>query len=466
MSNQPAWLTEDVFQKVFETKYGKNFQIKSFTVALIEDSWDKTPTYRVQTDIEFKAKNSSSIFGCGHKKFQETISYLLRLSPESEIEMFDKVIPAFEKLYADKGKNVIFSQKPQKIYHNMALLFEDPKSKCLKKFKNFHEDVLNQVLEKLAQFHAASAVYAGCNNMENLIIKVEKSKEILDIFVKKVKPTIIENCEQGKYFGDKFFGEKVVDFFDSKEFNVLNHGQCWSNNILFGNSDEIYFTDFQLPKFGSPALDLYYLLLSATTEIDKTKKFDYFIKKYYDCLVDNLKLLDYKKEIPYLTDLRISLIRHGIWARIAICGVVSISLRPDKGELYNNEAYVKVLQDLLPWMDNRGLLEHIDSPKAIVTPALPKPIEVVVDTIAIPEKRNPSTKVDPRIPRWIKQEIFEQIVKKEMGGFSRITEFRTEAGTSADNTSLLLRTHIEAELEGVGNYEIILLFNTFLISIL
>ncbi|KAL5274235.1 hypothetical protein ACFFRR_000785 [Megaselia abdita] len=440
-NENPAWLTQDIFQTVLESKYGKHFRIKSFAVQSIDNPWDKTPTYRVQIDLEFKIKNSSTIFGCGNKKCEESISYLLRMSPLSEIQMYDKVIPAFEKLYSDKGRKVVFSQNTQKMYHNKVLLFEDPKSKCLQKIKDFSDEDLRKVLKNLADFHAASAIYAENNDLENLAIKVDKGKDILDVFIKKVKPTIVKTCENGEYLADKFFGEQVNDYFDWNEFNVLNHGQFWPNNILFGDSDNIYFTDFKLPKFGSPALDLYYFLLSAMPVGDKTKKFDYFIKYYYDCLIENLKFLGYKKEIPYLTDLRISLIRHGIWARIAICGVVGISLCTVKGNLYSNEKYVSVLQELLPWLDNRGLLEHRDPPK-------------------IPSKEEPSlienvsnNDLDSRIPSWIKSGFFEEIVKKEMKGFSKITKFKCETGTTAGENyaSLLLRVFIEAELEGVDN---------------
>lgn len=453
MKENPEWLKQDLFQNIFEQKYGKQFRIKSFMLEKVDDPWDKTVNYRVQIETEFKMKKSS-IFGCGSKKFEESLSYLLRMSPEKEIEMYDKVIPALEKLYAEKNKKVKFSEKPKKIYHDKVLLFEDYKSTCMQKIRDFSEKDLEAVLKKIAEFHAASAVYANDQSIDNFIIKAAESEDILDIFSRKVKPTIIEKCEDGEYFADKFFSDTVNDKYDSKEFNVLNHGQCWSNNILFGN-DDIYFINYQLPNFGSPAHDLYFFLLSATNINDKTKKFDYFIKYYYDNLVDNLKLLGYKKEIPYLTDLRMSLIRHGIWARIAVCGVVSTSLSNEKVDLYTNEQYVSVLRDLLPWMDNRGLLEHKNPPHVALS-QIEQVGHVEVKTSEIIEEsiKIQNTLPESKVPSWINAEYFEEIVKKEMGGFSRITKLTSDLGkTVGENYApLQLRINIEAELQGVGKY--------------
>lgn len=45
--------------------------------------------------------------------------------------------------------------------------------------------------------------------------------------------------------------------YNAREFNVLNHGDCWANNIMFqhdafGTIKEVLFVDFQVGKYGSP----------------------------------------------------------------------------------------------------------------------------------------------------------------------------------------------------------------------
>jgi len=112
--------------------------------------------------------------------------------------------------------------------------------------------------------------------------------------------------------------KKTIIDADPNEFNVLNHGDCWSNNIMFqydafGKIKETYFVDFQIPKYGSPAQDLYYLLLSSTSFENKLKHFDTFIKMYHDELVKHLKILQYPKKIPSLRELHISLHKYSLW---------------------------------------------------------------------------------------------------------------------------------------------------------
>lgn len=81
----------------------------------------------------------------------------------------------------------------------------------------------------------------------------------------------------------------------------------------FGKIKEIYLVDFQLPKYGTVAQDLYYFLLSSTKFEDKLTKFDYYIKFYHENLAQHLKLLKYPKAIPTLRDIHLSLFKNGLW---------------------------------------------------------------------------------------------------------------------------------------------------------
>lgn len=162
------------------------------------------------------------------------------------------------------------------------------------------------------------------------------------------------------------------------EFNVLNHGDCWSNNVMFqydafGKIKETYLIDYQLPKYGTPAQDLYYFLLSSTRYELKLSKFDYFIKYYHDHLCENLKLLNYPKKMPTLRDLHIMLYKYGIWGFSTAMGVMGVVLmdptesanlenflsESDEGDsfkrqMYTNARYRKHIEAILPWLQNRG----------------------------------------------------------------------------------------------------------------
>lgn len=83
----------------------------------------------------------------------------------------------------------------------------------------------------------------------------------------------------------------------------------------FGNIKEIYMVDFQIPKYGSVAQDLYYFLMSSTKLEDKVNKFDYYIKFYHESLAEHLKLLKYAKAVPTLRQLHVLLIKNGFWGK-------------------------------------------------------------------------------------------------------------------------------------------------------
>lgn len=84
---------------------------------------------------------------------------------QKEEEMYHTILPKFEQLYADAGKTVQFAPKAFKIDQDLGVdyvLLEDLRTK---NFKNANRLIgldlehMQQVLAKLAAFHAASACY-------------------------------------------------------------------------------------------------------------------------------------------------------------------------------------------------------------------------------------------------------------------------------------------------------------------
>lgn len=170
--------------------------------------------------------------------------------------------------------------------------------------------------------------------------------------------------------------------YDSNKFNVLNHGDCWSNNILFKYAEdnctieETFFVDFQNPTFTPPGQDLFYFLLSSTQLNIKLDKFDYFIRYYHEHLVHNLKLLKYPNKIPKLKDLQMDLMDFGLWALVVSYMTLPVVLLDKtenanfdnyvsdseegnklKSQMFTNERYIEHINKILEWLRNKGLLE-------------------------------------------------------------------------------------------------------------
>lgn len=187
---------------------------------------------------------------------------------------------------------------------------------------------------------------------------------------------------------------------DPDSFNVLNHGDFWSNNIMFsydanGRVKETLLVDFQMAKYGTFAQDLYYILLSSTKFEDKLSKFDHYIKYYHEELVKNLKLLKYSKAIPSLREIHMTLFKYGFLGKknytvdmffllnfnfnsgfTTATGVMAaVLLDPSadaslenflgdaeeskdfKAKINMNPRYRKHIEIVLPWLLNRGALD-------------------------------------------------------------------------------------------------------------
>uniref|UniRef100_T1GKX6 CHK kinase-like domain-containing protein n=1 Tax=Megaselia scalaris TaxID=36166 RepID=T1GKX6_MEGSC len=285
----------------------------------------------------------------------KTINYLLKIGHGSNATGSEKV----DALGHLKGR--MFSENPG--VDNIVL--EDLKIRNFKnadRLKGLDMEHCQSVLKLLAEFHAASAVYFELNGPYPDIITIGIFREdLLPMFVEFnlgiqsiLKPLMstLKDYENGKYYADKLFrkdyetyykeGHKHVSQINSGSFNVLNHGDIWSNNIMFSYNDQnelqdTCFVDFQMSKYGSPFYDLYYFLLSSVALDIKLEKFDYFIKFYHDNLIESLRLLEYPKTYPTLQNLHEMLLQNGFAAVMTTVGLMgTVLLDPTEQESMGN----------------------------------------------------------------------------------------------------------------------------------
>lgn len=260
---------------------------------------------------------------------------MLRLFPKEE-EIYHTILPRFEQLYRDAGKSIRFAPTAYKLDQDIGVdyvLMEDllPKSyKNANRVKGLDMIHTQEVLKKMAEYHAASACYVERYGQfgEDFTVGAfsETNRGILkdfnnsSTFLAQLKKW--PNCktyydklaDSDDYLVDRLLEDQKVN---PGEFNVLNHGDCWSNNIMFqydafGKIKSTYFVDFALGKYGSPANDLYYFLLSSCSHDIKLTHFEYFIRFYYDHLIENLKFLEYMRPLPKLTSIHGSLLKNGL----------------------------------------------------------------------------------------------------------------------------------------------------------
>jgi len=273
--------------------------------------------------------------------YQETLGNNKNNIFDLERDMFTIYVEEFKTLYREVGLEVNFGAKCYKLdvpYEHVLL--EDLKPKGFYPVQSEHrlsgldEEHTLTVLKKLAQWHAASAVRVATigpyptQKMEGLFSEdgkffMGKITDGLIGYVLKSLSTIegheayyddVKNME-----GHIMENAMQVGAVDPNEFNVLNHADCWINNMLFhhdketGKLLELCLVDYQMCKYGTVAIDLLYFLLSSPKLELKLNKFEFFVKQYHDQLIKHLKLLNYTQKLPSLIDIHTSILKNGIW---------------------------------------------------------------------------------------------------------------------------------------------------------
>jgi thiamine kinase-like enzyme len=168
-------------------------------------------------------------------------------------------------------------------------------------------------------------------------------------------------------------------------FNVLNHGDCWVNNIMFqycqktGKVDDIKFVDFQLARFSSPALDLQYFLCTSTNDEVRFQQRDHLLREYHTQFRDTLEALDLEPDQYTLEQLQEEFEEKEMFGLLMVCSllwamVANPSDLPDFSELkeedwnqteitwqpldkvWTGSRYREVMQTFLRHYGNKGIL--------------------------------------------------------------------------------------------------------------
>ncbi|XP_067633520.1 uncharacterized protein [Eurosta solidaginis] len=419
--NMPALVTCDQFKMLLRENFSEFDELLSFTAFRALENGENyvTTIIRIRVDVKMKDGN--------RKKIQFILKIPLRINASpankekrkktseldsydelfiTEIDMYEHMVPELEQVYADKGITLHFKPKHYRFSHEMKcnyILMEDLQ---LKGFENLERrdglDVMHTkaALAKLAQWHAASAKRVEIKGAyPQTYIGSYLTEESLE-FIQNMNEAFNEPFAQCMESFQLLYREKeiILNYMrnmnelylkfgttDAKYFNVLNHGDFWINNIMFQHDDddrsklkEVLFIDFQLPRYGTFAMDLFCLLMTSPKWDIKLRNFDNFVKYYYLELVKNLKILQYKKPIPTLDELRAQMEKYGLWAFVCVQRMLAVALldpqdnsnietfmsnneegKAFKKRMFYNPRYIKQVKEILPWLIEKNYLHYL-----------------------------------------------------------------------------------------------------------
>lgn len=284
-----------------EHRKGETIKIKNYATEGAASSGDNYTSSVIRVTVEYcvadadsddgKVKNESFVTKVPHQSevFMKTFVNLYK----KEHSVYTDLLP---KVYDLLQTVKYFS--PRLLYSNSSytLVFDDLKA-CgyvmADRYKLLDYVHCALCLKTLARFHAASVVLIEKHPdivdhvaWEFLYSEEKKqwNRENLDamsgIFVNTVESwNVFENF---KARTDRFW-ETIVDEVTElckprkNSLNVVNHGDAWTNNMLFKYDDsgrpiDIKMIDFQVCRYTSPVMDILYLLFtSAGEDVLKTR---------------------------------------------------------------------------------------------------------------------------------------------------------------------------------------------------
>ncbi|CAH1406802.1 unnamed protein product [Nezara viridula] len=91
-------------------------------------------------------------------------------------------------------------------------------------------------------------------------------------------------------------------------FTVLNHGDVWSNNMMFKYDFQnrpiaMKFLDYQIPHYSTPCIDVTYFMYLGTQPAVRRSNYELLVKTYHDSLVRTLDKFGFTGTKPTLEDI-------------------------------------------------------------------------------------------------------------------------------------------------------------------
>lgn len=403
----PEWVNEQLFHGLL-MQYIENFNaIVSFDAKSATGQGENYLTIVLRVQITMQLKDDST----------EEVSCILKIplvgAEDSddhafhdmfitELDMYDRLIPELESQYKStsispkfKPLHLKFPEMPVKCDY---ILLEDLKQKGYKnaeRTQGLEQFEVEAVLKKLAQWHAASAKkVVDVGEYEKGIREsyfTAEHQKMLEEFNINFSVPFLECMKQYDLDPSQMvlisnytslLTDLNIEFGrnDPVELSVLNHGDFWCNNFMFkynalGEVEDVCLVDFQLPKYGTPAQDLFCLLITSPKFAIKLQKFDHFIEYYHQQLVEHLAMLSYNQSAPSLAQLHLHLKRYSLWAFICAQRMLPIVLLPPgldsnianvmgnseeatafKRNMFLQPAYVQQIKQILPWLIERGYI--------------------------------------------------------------------------------------------------------------
>jgi len=344
----PNWLTEEYLQPRLRT-YCKDDQLKVLKI------WAKPATGKGENFVGVMTRIYVD-YQLGDGSVQKKTFIVKQALPEDvpqaevffeyelytrEMDMYEFVLPKLKELLQEAGldgKLTADAIAVDREYSTMIL--ED-----LAPYKFVNADRVKQLdlahtkltLEMLAKFHAASIILQ--QRHPELLTKCffthffsRDKKAYSEVFTGLFRAFLRfingqPNLKQT--YGDKLeklrshimeYGARVYDVGEG-DLRTLNHGDCWTTNIMFqyddaGDPQTVVAIDFQFSNCTSPTIDLHYFFTTSLKEEVRDKEPE-LVEHHYNALKANLEKFSYKGLFPTLEEYQLQFERRRFMSKLS-----------------------------------------------------------------------------------------------------------------------------------------------------
>lgn len=333
----PTWLNVDYVKRILRlAEDDSTLQVTNVSSKSATEKGDNYTSDMIRVTVEF-VRNQ------GDKRDTEKKSLLFKFEPIEEgmrkdlitkIELFDTEISAL----TDTMRKINKMLGPDyrlcpKVYHvrmepPLCLVMEDLTSlgfRMANRQVGLDMDHTLLALRGLARLHAASVALCEKepkqkDRYKNGLFSYDYP-EVMQNFVVTTLTSLANEIETWPELG-KTYAEKIRTFVphaynkcvkavarNEKEFNVINHGDAWVNNMMFRYDDndkpiQHIFVDFQLCVYSSPAIDLHYFLSINLADDVYQHRSGLLLEDYLKTLSSVMKKLDCKTSPPTMDELK------------------------------------------------------------------------------------------------------------------------------------------------------------------
>ncbi|KYN14134.1 PREDICTED: uncharacterized protein LOC108766096 [Trachymyrmex cornetzi] len=397
-----TWLNISFVEKVLRKSEGDDsIQVIDMSTKPATKKGDNYLSDMIRITIEFSRNQ-------GSHEIKEKKSIIVKLSPttesvrqkfivlagyfHTEISMLSDTLNKMNKLLGPKyrlsGKSLYVQNE-----HPTLLVMEDLMFLGFRMADRLSGlDLTHTVLalQGLARFHAASVAVCEKEPKQKEYSKGifchQHPAELQAFFIMGTKALAdeIANWPEVKKYSEKIakLSDHVYKIAEDAvkpsedELNVINHGDCHLNNMLFkydsdGKPIDHIFVDFQMCVYTTPALDLHYFLnTSPSIDVVENER-NTLLNAYLGTLSATMKQLNCKTQPPTMEELQAILKRSASYGMIASFTILPLMLcsKSESKDLddimgtgtfinpgLQSESYKKLMIKRIPLYDEWGLL--------------------------------------------------------------------------------------------------------------